>query len=566
MPALLVWDRLRPDPIGEDTTEALRCEIRDPLWMVARQWQMRELAGSDAGSVSIAHAITKVSPIARWQTATGEVSPVAPDVPLDPLVERVAAPFDLQLRLETGREWLRMLRDANKRAAETAFRRERSLLVTRPPAELLPDDRRATALAHDTYARMFDAVAGRMLDGEALYRALASRPASAFLDGADAEVDALGMGWRAWVQTLVGDRPTAWTPPSLAYNFQLAAHDGAPRCLAATDYDGRGLDWTSFEHVPCPPELVPAPPTVEERQHAFVPSRIRFTGMPSARWWELEAATVDFGSMQAAPTDTGALLLAQFALLYSTDWLAIALGVPRGSLAQITQLEVTDVFGITSALSEIQAATTQLRLFRIHGDGSLGALLVPHAPARRVQSTAIEEVQLVRDEVANLAWAIEARVSDGIAGSIDGRASAIAVEEHLRALAPGAAPERPLQQNDAHLAYKLASDVLPHMIPFTPIAHDNQLALRRAAIPRVIEGQPITRIRARTQLVRTPQRYEIDARAIPPSGITVRGVWRRARSSDGGTHTWFAYERIPAARIAAVGLTFDQLAKRGSDQ
>lgn len=564
MPALLVWDRLRPDPVGDDTAEALRCEVRDPLWIVARQWQMRELVGSDAGSVSIAHAITKISPLARWQPAHGVVAPIPSGVPLEPLVERVIAPFDLQLRLETGREWLRMLRDANKRGAETAFRREASLLVQRPPATFAPDDRAATALAHDDYARMVDAVAGRMLDGEALYRALASRPASAFLAGADAEVDALGMGWRAWVEGLVGDAASAWTPPSVAYSFQVAAsgHDGAPRCLAAGDYDGRGLDWTSFEHVPCPPELVPEPAAVEERHHAFVPSRIRFTGMPAARWWELEAATVDFGSLQAAPTDTGALLLAQFALLYSTDWLAIALPVPRGSLAQITQLEVTDVFGVTSALVEIQEASTQLRLFRIHGDGSLGALLVPHAPARRVQSTAIEEVQLVRDEVANLAWAIEARVSNGVADSIDGRASALAVEDHLRALAGSTVPDRPLQQNDAHLSYKLATDVQPHMIPFTPIEHDQQLALRRAAIPRVIEGRPITRIRARTQLVRTPARYEIDAPAIPPSGITVRGVWRRARSSDGRTHTWFAFDRIPAARVATVGLVFDQLTPR----
>jgi hypothetical protein len=96
-------------------------------------------------------------------------------------------------------------------------------------------------------------------------------------------------------------------------------------------------------------------------------------------------------------------------------------------------------------------------MFRVHGEDTLDALVVPHAPARRIQSAAIEEVQLVRDEIANLAWEIESRVSNGVADSTDGRTSGGAVEEHLRTIADGAAPERPLQQNDAHLAYKLAT-------------------------------------------------------------------------------------------------------------
>lgn len=561
MPALLVWDRLRPDPNDDDTAEALRCEVRDPLWMLARQWQMRELVGSDAGSVSIAHAATKVSPLARWSTADGAVLPIARDVPLDAHIERVPAPFDLQLRLETGRAWLRMLRDAKKQAAATAFGRERALLVARTEASFAPDDPRSVALANDGYRSMLDAVAGRMIDGEALYRALVDREASSFLGAADAEIDALGKTWRDWVQALVGETVGAWTPPRLAYNFHVAATDGAgdPRCLAATEYDGRGIDWTSFEHVPCPPDLRPSPPVVEERHHAFVPTRVRFAGMPAARWWEIESASVDFGSLETGTTDTGALLLAQFALLYSTDWLSISLPVARGSLAQVAQFDVTDVFGITSALPDIQAGAPGFRLFRIHGDASLPALLVPHAPARRVQSTAIEEVQFVRDEVGNLAWAVETRVNDGVADSMDGRAAALVVEDHLRALAGAGTPIAPRQVNDAHLAYRLATDVTPHMIPLTPIAHQGRLLLRRGAIPRVIEGHPLSRIRARTQLVRAPARYDIETAAIPPSGTTIRGVWRRARSSDGRNHTWFAYERAPTARAAAVGLVFDQI-------
>lgn len=565
MSALLLWDRLRPDPIGDDTTDALRCEIRDPLWLIARQWQMRELVGSDAGSVAVAHAATRVSPLTHWSPgAGGAAAALPPNVPLDAVVERRPAPFDLQLRLETGREWLRMLREARKSVAARAFGRHSELLVTRSEPTFAPDDAAANALAHDGYAGMLSAVAGRMLDGERLYLALANRAASSFLARADRDVDALGMTWRAWVHQLVGDAADSWEPRRLTYSFSVSAtgSGGEPRCLAATAHDGRGIDWTSFDHVPCPPELVPSQRVVEEDARSFIPAQVRFAGMPGARWWELEDESIDFGSLRAPTTDIGALLLAQFALLYSTDWLALSLPIRRGSLAQLMRLDVTDVFGVTSSLSSIYRPGVEplWELFRVRGDGSLDALLVPHAHGRRVQGTSIEEVQFVRDEVANLVWAIEARVSDGVSNSMDGRTSAVAIEQRLRALAGGTSSTTAVQRNDADRAYRLATDVMPHMIPFMPIAGRDRLTLRRAAIPRVVADQPITRIRARTQLVRRPPRYELDGAAIPQSGVALRGVWRRARSSDGATHTWFAYERIPSERADTVALKFDQIA------
>ena len=42
---------VQPDPVIDD--RALRAEVRDPLWMLTRQWQMGEFQGDDAGFRSL---------------------------------------------------------------------------------------------------------------------------------------------------------------------------------------------------------------------------------------------------------------------------------------------------------------------------------------------------------------------------------------------------------------------------------------------------------------------------------------------------------------------------------
>ena len=49
-PAITQWDRVDGIPRTHDMARALRAEVSDPLWMLARQWQMGELIGDDAGS------------------------------------------------------------------------------------------------------------------------------------------------------------------------------------------------------------------------------------------------------------------------------------------------------------------------------------------------------------------------------------------------------------------------------------------------------------------------------------------------------------------------------------
>ena len=50
IPGITIWNRLEGRPRAEKFDRALRAEVRDPLWMLTRQWQMGEFRGDDAGS------------------------------------------------------------------------------------------------------------------------------------------------------------------------------------------------------------------------------------------------------------------------------------------------------------------------------------------------------------------------------------------------------------------------------------------------------------------------------------------------------------------------------------
>src|SRR6185436_20724894 len=50
LPRVVAFNRLEARPRTLDFTRSLRAEVRDPLWLLTRQWQFGEIAGEDAAS------------------------------------------------------------------------------------------------------------------------------------------------------------------------------------------------------------------------------------------------------------------------------------------------------------------------------------------------------------------------------------------------------------------------------------------------------------------------------------------------------------------------------------
>ena len=172
--------------------------------------------------------------------------------------------------------------------------------------------------------------------------------------------------------------------------------------------------------------------------------------------------------------------------------------------------------------------------------------------------------------MANMVWAVEQIVPDGIGGAIEGASSALGMELWLRTLA-GVPVDIPMPDlpTKADYIYAIGNTVPPHwipFIPFRPIPEKPDMVLRRAAMPRILYGiDEASRIRPRTTLVRnssaseTTKRLDIREEEIPATGLTLRSYWRRARWLDGTTVTWLTREKRLGKLSEASGLQFDFL-------
>jgi hypothetical protein len=143
--------------------------------------------------------------------------------------------------------------------------------------------------------------------------------------------------------------------------------------------------------------------------------------MPADRFWEFEDAQVDFGSVDAGPTDLVRMLLVEFALDYGNDWFVIPIEVDVGSVYKTRSLVITDTFGFRTLIkpnSESGQPNSLWRMFQLsdsRGSGrepAANRFFMPPSLIKSVENRPIEEVLFLRDEMANLAWAVE-RVVEG---------------------------------------------------------------------------------------------------------------------------------------------------------
>src|SRR5919106_5973685 len=83
MPAIKGWNRLEGRPRTDDFDQTLRAEVRDPLWMLTRQWQLGEFLGNDAGSPAFAKVKVATTRLDRYQVKDGAPQAYDETMPLE---------------------------------------------------------------------------------------------------------------------------------------------------------------------------------------------------------------------------------------------------------------------------------------------------------------------------------------------------------------------------------------------------------------------------------------------------------------------------------------------------
>jgi hypothetical protein len=545
--------RTEPRATSGSLEAGLAARIYDPLWLLGRQWQIGELLGDDAGS-PVDVELTAETAMVDHFTGPGQTGTVHYDPTLHPLdvltgePMRTEEPWTARMRVDTGRAFLRALSDAGVGSYGRAYRT--TFPIQPPDAD--------TERAEPSGARLLAVAAGRIPDGEALYANLApalrsgdALPAAPVIAAPDlAEIRSAAEAWLAWCdETLAETGASPWVDERLEHRFSVASGTGTGATVLDVDgFRGESLDWCSFDVRP------------EKHRAGFtslpsvqtLPTGVRFRGMPNARWWEFEDASVDFGSVDAGPSDVARLAMLEFGLVYANDFFAVPLRLPVGSLCRITSLIVADTFGMRlqigpAAYGPNRQGASRWSMFSLSErepempDQDLSDLFfLPPVVNQVIISEPVEDVLMLRDEMANLAWAVERRYEGQTGAAVE------RVEEMTRAM-----PEQQTPGAAATLKYTLGTTVPQYWFPLVPETTAGDVGLR---LEQMAYRDTAVKPRGRFLVLGSAPIRDAE---VPREGTRLVRDYALARWTNGATFVWARRIRRIGRGEGSSGLRFD---------
>ena len=429
---MVLWNRLEGRPRTKNFTRALRAEIRDPLWMLCKQWQTGEFKGDDAGSPIFAKAHMATTELTKYQPGDAAVQDFDRSAPLEAIVEQRPFPYNgqqhilsLDIRLLMGRQWLKYLQLAVIRV-ETGYRtalaikspnrpcKPRRCFLTAHPAAAISRRWRARWMARLYFYLKAD-ILHHAYDGITLAN-----------DSDKTTIDDLASKFVQWYEQLfyqpVQGRNDAWQPQQLEYQFAVAAPQiGTEKMMTAEEYYQGRLDWYNLDVDRSQKSLGAGNDSTVEGTTtlSFFPTALQFEGMPNTRWWAFEEGKTNFGDIKPDTTDINKLLLMEFGLVYANDWFLVPFQLPVGSIANVQGLTVTNVFGerfwITASGSGSDEDWQRWAMYNLTVKGSdnvradTSLILLPTVPKIQ-EGKPFDALWFVRDEVANMVWGIEQRI------------------------------------------------------------------------------------------------------------------------------------------------------------
>jgi hypothetical protein len=183
---------------------------------------------------------------------------------------------------------------------------------------------------------------------------------------------------------------------------------------------------------------------------------------------------------------------------------------------------------------------------------------LPPTLPRTLDSTPLEDVLFMRDEMANLAWAIERIVESPIEQP--------AQRYDLRELAPASSDSI----NTDLPRYLLASEVPRNWIPLVPVQVQvpNPLQpntpeqvlsrLKRAAMLQA-NGTTTTVHSEAGEILRSVANLLLYDEEVPREGVRITRQRRLARWTDGSTWLWTGFRNEAGQGEGSSALRFDQL-------
>lgn len=607
-----IFSKIEPRVRKADYTEAMSFEVYDPLWMLGRQWQFARFQGNDCGTPVQTKVKVRFCPVSNITDKNGTVRPFNQDVPrpLEYDVERRPRTIDPYVRIESALHFLEM-------KAVLPFKEEllKELMKSFPLDPFVPETAETLedvkVRSNTKLEKLYRFYGKRCFDGYKLFLADMPRHGSK-----QTKLDRAIQEYKEWFRKKYlpnEDVDPFWNDKKLGYELKLSTPFSE---YVAEDYHSGRLSWYSFD-LEKAYNMKPITPVTL----TAIPMPATFPAAPNRRLWEFENRRVQFNDWRN--DDTTALassVILQYTMMYSNDWMIVPLETEVGSVVHVESIEIKDSFGKTSTIrypyqdrdfAEIGMQGAQASFINCwtmftharadaYNTGYFSPtydLLIPPTLQRVEQGAPVEVVQFLRDEMANMVWGVEERVSDLCGGSLDSRSRSdkvLAIVDDERRVDDSDV----IRPKDADYSFLIQNRVPLHWIPFIPVTVSGKdkkvtpatvapTVTAPAAAPidktqdSLVGGRDVVFRRARM-----PIWYNGDYRPVLPSsqllavkkdkdgktipryiyeeeiqgyGTKVGLYPQRTRWFNGTSFTWLGYEKKISGTQANSGLMFDAL-------
>jgi hypothetical protein len=580
--SLTTWNRLEPRPRINSVVRQLAAEVRDPLWMLTRQWQFGEFIGEDGGSIAWTSITTQVDGDAFWSNgnATGNptrpllASTTLPARPLEEVFEREDSsdPDDLTLGVELGQLFEEILEGVLGAAFGDHVGRLRAVY----PLPRVSDESGVS----EEVRRFAEYFSGRTCNGWRVREDSDLVLLSNVLPGVSTELRSrIAERFRAAVVEVIGEEllpeERTWRSASLRYAGNLSSGPSAesPRVRLSVSPGLNGeIDWYAFD-------TLSRPGSGPTETRYVLPGYVRFRGMPNARFWDFERAESDPGAVSVDTRGLGRLLLVEFMLIQGNDWFTIPLPMPIGSVCQVTSLCVRNVFDEDTNVPPVERLHEGWTMFSAtrrepvtigeSWEGGCGPRVsegvdrLLHLPASASMSMqvgpTVEEIRLQRDEMANVAWAIERVIPDPLGRPRPARELA----ELRLPRAPPSPPARDAGATERATAgrYVLESAPPAWWYPLVPVRAGTGTASTVALQAGHVfsAGPPVASGRMIHELQEASGNNSIREEELTRSGLNLIRSHRMSRWIDGSIRRWCQRTRTTGSSEGSSGLGFDRL-------
>lgn len=421
------WTRLEPKHRSLDVRSSLARPVADPAWLLLRQWQVGEFEASDGGSPLLIELDTTTSMLNRFHA--GEYSGTqgvsySPDLlPIDALVEHEDVEFN------EGELSVKLMAFAGEQFFED--------LMVRLGANVLI--REAWRGHYQGFGFEFDeqnlpnrenqrqaAIFSQLIDGRKLYAQINDEFAAfsgslganspLLLGGQNYnEVNATATWWMQWVETLIvtARTPSSWVDNELMYKFAVATKNAQGVETVLDGYSrGDKLDWYSFDQRTDGASLGAVIDSTTQTAKRIL-SPIRFVGSSGGRFWTMDDGQSALVQSEATTMHLAQSLWLEFMVTYSDSWWLAPLTLPVGSINTITDARLVTTFDQGLSLPVLTHESDHFSLFTLQTGTFTPTLFLPSVSDKKQLAESVESMRLVRDEMQNVAWAIEEIVIGG---------------------------------------------------------------------------------------------------------------------------------------------------------